>query len=130
MRAAEITMPKQPSSDASGNILSGRKCVKKLNVCIVFPPHRYLFQPQRDLPDKKKTDHPFLGLTCEPSSNSPIPAKPSWQIQHEFGRKVCDNQLHFPTSGTHQLFCYCDRARIPSHSTALQKGKWVFWDMI
>lgn len=125
VRAAEITMPKQPSSGASGNIRSDRKCVKRFSLCIIFPT-----QPQRDLSDKKKTDHPFFGLTCEPSWNSTIPAQPTWQIQHEFGRKVCESQLHFPASGIHQLFCHCDSARIPSQSTLLQKDKWVFWDMI
>lgn len=95
MRTAEIAMPKQHSSGASGNILSGRKCVKTFSLCTIFLPHWYLFQPQRELSDKK-TDQPFLGLTCEPSSNSTSPAKATWQTEHEFGRKIYDNQLHFP----------------------------------
>lgn len=52
---------------------------KKFSLYIVFLPHQYLFQPQRDLSDKK-IDQPFLGLTYEPSSDSTIPAKPTRQI--------------------------------------------------
>lgn len=79
LRAAEVTMPKEHSSGASGNILSGRQCVKRFSLFIVFLPYQYLFQPWSDLSDKK-ADQPFLGLACEQSSNSTIPVKPTWQI--------------------------------------------------
>lgn len=120
-RTAKIALPKKYRSGASGNILSGRKCVKNFNLNIVFPPPGYLFQPQKDLLDKKKTEHPLLGLICEPSSNSYIPAKPTWQIQHEFERKVCDNQLYFSPSNIHQLFFQDNSARMLRHSIFLQK---------
>lgn len=125
MRTAEIAMPKQHSSGASGNILSGRKCVKTFSLCTIFLPHWYLFQPQRDLSDKK-TDQPFLGLTCEPSSNY----QPCQSHMANWAW-IWKKDLWQPAAfSTHQLFCHCDSARITSHSTVVQKGKWEFWDMI